>query len=571
MKLKTNFRSSLFGLFAISIFIPVVITTLIITAYLNAKNIKTTEHQARSYTEQLAMNINTYYRDLANLTYTPALYKDIFRVLSSFNRGYYLVDIVEQNSLQINYINTYTKMLFTDINDISIITFYPANPQSNSIYEINKSSSGLQVINSVSYHEDDNYKKAIKANGKVMLSDISYKTSNSNKFYSYSVLRAIKDYDTKKIIGVLCVEVNFNNIQDLIHHIEPSENSMILLANNDKILYSSKKYQDSFEKKMLASPDSFTYADQNYTGIYVDIPDSDWKVYYVLSKNDQISNNNFVYIVAILVASFTILIAFVIFLNSAGRLVKSVNLIVLALNKIRGGDLSVRINSLKMNNELRSIAVAVNEMTINLDKHMKQEYIAVVEQKNAENRALQSQINPHFMYNTLNCLLALNRMGEKVNLESAVINLAKLLRYTSVSEKSVTLQTELDFLDKYVKLQKIHFEDKLTFVVDCQKCCENIQIPKLSLQPLVENSIVHGLEPTNKPMTITISATYCIDQDLYTICIKDNGIGFDLDKCKENTGLSNVRKRLKLWNEELDFSITSEENVGTCIIIKFKL
>jgi len=208
-------------------------------------------------------------------------------------------------------------------------------------------------------------------------------------------------------------------------------------------------------------------------------------------------------------------------------------------------------------------------MTIDLDNHIKQEFLAVVEQKNAENRALQSQINPHFLYNTLNCILALNRMGERNKTESAILNLSRLFQYTSTSEKYVPIQTEFDFLEKYINLQQIHFDDVLFYEIHIDERCQEVRIPKLILQPLVENCIIHGIDAAEQPIFIKINASIHEETGLCTILLEDNGIGFNLDHNKENIGLANVKQRLSLWQEDVQFTITSEVNIGTAITINF--
>ncbi|MGZ9585880.1 sensor histidine kinase [Paenibacillus marinisediminis] len=568
LRIKPNFRLSLYSLFAISIILPIFIATICITAYLNAQNIKATERQVQNIIDQVAININTLIYNLENVANTPALYVDIFNALQSYNRGVFLTDILEQNRLQSNYITTFTKLIYTNSNDIDSVRFLPTNPSSNLVYEVNKSREGLHTIAIDDYHESTNFQKAIANKGNMYLTGIYEKEINGSNHRIYSALKAIKDFDTKQIIGVLQIDVLSENLEKMIQSIVTSENSFIALANNESILYANKEYDTSLENKILNSTASFEIDSHTYRTIHANISYSDWEIIYAISEDDLAASNKPIYILSIGLSLLTIGVAFFIFQNVSNRLVLDIRSIVIALKKIRGGDLRTRI-TVHRNNELNMIAHAVNEMTIDLDQHIKQEFIAVVEQKKAENRALQSQINPHFLYNTLNCLLALNRMGERNKLENAILNLTRLFQYTSTSERSVSIQTELDFLEKYINLQQIHYEDRLFYTINMSECCKNIEIPKLILQPLVENSIIHGMGSTDDPMLIEISAAYSEETKMYTIMVKDNGVGFNMDDRKDNIGLANVKKRLMLWNDKVDLSIASTVHVGTIIIIKF--
>lgn len=526
------------------------------------------EQQTQNITDQLALNINTYYHDLENVINTPALYNDILNVLKSFNRGYYINDILEQNRLQSNYINTFTKLIFTNLNPIDSVRFYPANLSNDLVYDINKRVEGLHSMESNNYHESQYFEQAIAGDGSIFLTGIYNKEINGSDQRVFSAIKKIKDFDNRQTIGVLELDILSETIEEIIQRIVTSQNSLILLTNNEGILYASKDYDASLENILLDSPSTFKIDSHKYRTNVANIPNSDWHIIYVISEDDLANVNNAIYFLTAFLGFLTIVVAFFIFKKASNQLVFDISSIVSGLKKIRGGDLRARITSHK-DNSLESIALAVNDMTIDLEQHIKQEFLAVVEQKNAENRALQSQINPHFLYNTLNCILALNRMGERNKTENAIINLSRLFQYTSISQKNVAIKTEFEFLEKYINLQQIHFEDVLFYELYIDDSCQMIKIPKLILQPLVENCIIHGLEPTAQSMLIEISATYCEETEMCTIIVRDNGIGFNLDNNKENIGLANVKQRLIFWKDDVDFTIVSKEHIGTTITIKF--
>ncbi|ERT36829.1 sensor histidine kinase [Fusobacterium animalis] len=192
--------------------------------------------------------------------------------------------------------------------------------------------------------------------------------------------------------------------------------------------------------------------------------------------------------------------------------------------------------------------------------------------KYSELKALQSQINPHFLFNVLNTMTSLIRTNPEKARE-ITIDLSNYLRYNLDNNvKSVELIKELNQVDTYIKIEKVRFGDKLNILYDVDESLYNFQIPSLIIQPLVENSIKHGIlkKRDNGCVKIIIKK---IDKDI-EITIEDDGVGIEqsiidnLDKqIKENIGLKNVHQRLKLlYGEGLNIKKLEQ---GTRI--KFKI
>ena len=192
--------------------------------------------------------------------------------------------------------------------------------------------------------------------------------------------------------------------------------------------------------------------------------------------------------------------------------------------------------------------------------------------KYSELKALQSQINPHFLFNVLNTMTSLIRTNPEKARE-VTIDLSNYLRYNLDNNvKSVELIKELNQVDTYIKIEKVRFGDKLNIIYDVDESLYNFQIPSLIIQPLVENSIKHGIlkKRDNGCVKIIIKK---IDKDI-EVTIEDDGVGIEqsiidnLDKqIKENIGLKNVHQRLKLlYGEGLNIKKLEQ---GTRI--KFKI
>jgi two-component system sensor histidine kinase YesM len=240
------------------------------------------------------------------------------------------------------------------------------------------------------------------------------------------------------------------------------------------------------------------------------------------------------------------------------------------MKKVQEGDLQIRIAT-EGEDEIAILGNAFNTMVSQLNDLIEREYKATLGLRNAEYRALQSQIQPHFLYNILNSFMGLNRFGERQALEKAILALSALLRYILSKDEWVTLKDEFLFLQRYCALQKVRFQEKMTFLIQYDDAVANFKMPKVLLQPLVENAIVHGIEPAAYPCELHVLATLKRENEapaLY-ISIQDNGVGLGTQTQPDHTGLglSNVQERLKTAYDNASLSITSPMGGGTQVVI----
>ncbi|HWR11514.1 MAG TPA: histidine kinase [Rectinemataceae bacterium] len=205
-------------------------------------------------------------------------------------------------------------------------------------------------------------------------------------------------------------------------------------------------------------------------------------------------------------------------------------------------------------------------------------HAALAARHDAGLEALQAQIQPHFMYNVLTSLMALNRMGETKKLEAAIIALKDMLRYALGQDQWTTVSEEFAFLEKYCELQKLRHGNRFDFVFESEEAADDIHIPKLIVQPLVENAFIHGLELKLGPGRLLIGAR--IEHDSLVIRVQDDGIGCapaaldtvgDGSLLHERVGLGNVRKRLVLLYKDARLDLAGAEGEGFAALISIPL
>ncbi|MGA2975244.1 MAG: histidine kinase [Spirochaetia bacterium] len=199
-------------------------------------------------------------------------------------------------------------------------------------------------------------------------------------------------------------------------------------------------------------------------------------------------------------------------------------------------------------------------------------YRELLEKREAEYRALQAQIQPHFLYNVLNGLVGLNRMGDARSLERALFSLKDMLRYILDKGRWTTVGEELDFVARYCELQQLRFAERLTVSISRDETVSSVRIPKLLLQPVVENAVIHGIEPLDRPGRLTVEACMGGQDGARTarITVTDDGAGFPpgAEGAAERIGLANVQERLRMAYPDSRFFIESSPGAGTRICME---
>lgn len=252
---------------------------------------------------------------------------------------------------------------------------------------------------------------------------------------------------------------------------------------------------------------------------------------------------------------------------------------------ISSGDFSNN-PAIESNDELGIIGRQINEMSSHVSVLMDNRIRDEQEKMNLEIKMLQAQINPHFLYNTLDSIKWIATMQHNTGIVKVVSALSSLLKNMAKGfNEKVTVRQELDFLDNYITIEKIRYIELFDVEISVDDpSLYDARIIKLTLQPLVENSIFSGIEPNGKPGLIKIHI-FSQGQILY-ISIRDNGIGIseeniarlltDTSRVTKNymsgIGLPNVDRRIKLvYGQEYGLKIDSELGVYTCVTISLPL
>ena len=253
-------------------------------------------------------------------------------------------------------------------------------------------------------------------------------------------------------------------------------------------------------------------------------------------------------------------------------------------NKVAGGDLSVRSDVFD-GVETSMLSTSLNSMIDKINELLEQVTTEQIRLRKAEFELLQSQINPHFLYNTLDAIVWLAESGEKEKVVSTVSSLSNFFRASLNQGKDiVTVKEDIGHVRSYLEIQKIRYQDILDYEIDIPEEINMYLIPKITIQPLVENALYHGIK--NKRGKGTIKITGEKHDEYITISISDNGLGITDERLavvmnninnrseseKTTFGLYNVNERIRLdFGEEYGIKIDSEYGQGTTVSVKLPL
>lgn len=297
---------------------------------------------------------------------------------------------------------------------------------------------------------------------------------------------------------------------------------------------------------------------------YREIGDSDWRLVSVIptdsifSENESIMiNTSFMYLAFIVFASIT---ALLLSNNIVSRLSKVVN----KMNE-KEHRTPLPLKDTHDQDEIGQLATNYNAMVSRINELIEQQNITAEKLKMSEVNALQAQINPHFLYNMLDMINWLAQSGKEEQVSLAVRTLSQFYKLT-LSKKNIatTVKAELTHVELYVKLQNMRYENKIDFLIDVPDEILDYEIPKLVLQPIVENSIQHGIfEREEKAGSIVIMA-WMENRDIVFV-VSDTGIGIPPEKLPtilDGTDHSGTGSNIGIYNTHLRLQLLYGENYG---------
>lgn len=572
MEFLHSLRFRLSVLYLVTIMIPTVIIIFTMPGYYHNVISNETEILTESTLTALSRNIDTYLEDLDRLTLMPyfdqSLMDDLDRRVGRQNVSTDTVPDYQMDQ-RIDYsLSNYLQNTRNDILSAILIT------NDGTPFVTNKVSTFSTITPDYDFSKQSWYKKADAANGKVV-----FISSHPQDYFStppapqvFSVARVIKDPNTQRRLAFIMADADSAVLEKIFNGINLNVSSISSLFDDaGNLIYSNQNISPELKKQIIDKKALVSDKGQSYVVVSKTIDRSKWNMDVLISNNEIEAKFRWIYFVGIMFAIGELILAFSLFIVFSRIITNPFRKMTKAMKEVEKGNLKTQL-ALYGKDEVSQLGIALNDMIIKLNDLIDREYRAVLSKRNAEYTALQSQIQPHFLYNTLNGFIGLNRLGERQSLEKAILALKGMLRYTLEHDDMTTISEEFLLLQRYCELQKIRFQDRLEVNLQYDEAVSKYKIPKLLIQPLLENAIIHGVEPLDRKGLITVQADLKETDTgkVVQIRVRDDGAGFDMKTVDINKsiGLSNIHERLMLAFGRASFIITSEVGSGTDVTIE---
>ncbi|MDR3759538.1 MULTISPECIES: histidine kinase [Enterocloster] len=565
MKFKRSFSVHLLISFLISTLIPFMLIAYVVAHIYAREYSRDVRSLLDTTASSLDSNIATYLKELEQVTMQPYYNNELYNYLRGLSRDQDYA-LMERLNLQRNLDSNMSFVRYTreDINGIFIVT------GDRCLYYTITGTDHKTLSPSFDYGQQSWYQEAVRADGRCLLIGPhvpDYITPRDTPVISLA--RSIVVLESRDPLYVIKIDVNTRIFDRLFQNFTFHVDSKIIIKDeNQRIIYANRPLSDEDRETLENTPGaaSVSLSDGSFQRYVYPITGYPWDITVLLSNQELNSRTGIIYLTALLLYLAGVVMAMASFRLSSKKMVASINSMRGIFYAIQNEDFSRKYTYVS-DTELDDLGDSLNAMSEELQNRIQKEYVMAIRQKDTEFKALQAQIQPHFLFNTLNNFVALNQVGDRDALENALFELSGMLRYILKAPALIPLSMELSFVEDYCSLQKLRFSDRLNYVVDRQVPAEGIMIPKLLLQPIVENSILHGVEPCNRACTIRISLSPAAHGVI--IVVEDDGAGCELPEGEApGIGLANVRERLASFSPQSSFSMESRPGEGTRTVIE---
>ena len=427
---------------------------------------------------------------------------------------------------------------------------------------------GLRLNTNWSYRDMPWYMEAVGARGEPCLS-ASYVSHAVRGRYPWVVSLSRAIFIHGELRGVLLMELSFDRMEAICSDLQLDNDGYVFLVDQtgelvyhplQQLVYSGLK-REPLDRLVHWTPQEQRVENQKTHKLYLVHGSAtlNWNVVGVLDTTPRYVIQPMIFASIVILILIFIIFSFIIDMSiryNLGRPLEELNNAILAF---RRGYFGVRSN-IHVNNELDPVGETFNDMAERIERLMEESHRISEEKRRSELRTLQAQIRPHFLYNTLESIIWTAELDRKEDVIAMTAALSRLLRATNAdANQLIPLRQEMDYAEHYLFIQKMRYREKLTYELHLLKDLWEVKVLQLSLQPLIENAIYHGIKARKTGGRIYVDAWRSGDQLLLRVA--DDGVGFDLAAISEaedwpsgeqelsegGLGLSNIKERLRLY------------------------
>ena len=397
--------------------------------------------------------------------------------------------------------------------------------------------------------------------------------------YTITAAKNIFDINKpEKKIGILLTEINVRFMEDMISQNPASEYSYFSLFQDNKLIYTSSPYPEKETTSMNMKYHSHINGN-NFYAVRYSINDF-LQVGGLLNTTSAFRSVNRVWRQLQIISIFFLLILVFAVIQISRTISQEFQAFISKLRQTSVADETALIHS-AASSEFAELTAEYNHMLLRLQESNKKLTEQQILLKNAEIKTLQAQINPHFLYNTLDCISSLASLGKTAEITDIVPKLADIMRMSIKGPDFLLISEDLNYVREYLDIQKMRFQDRLLFLIESGSSMEHLYIPKLIIQPVVENAIIHGicestengllsiqLFTTEKDVLIKIYNTGPLFSD--EVIEKIHAISQTSFSEQKSIGLMNIQMRLKsLFGNSYGLLLENmEDQTSVCVTIR---
>ncbi|TVX96711.1 cache domain-containing sensor histidine kinase [Cohnella terricola] len=402
-------------------------------------------------------------------------------------------------------------------------------------------------------------------------------TINNEEQYGFHLARKLTDYNAASLdsIGVVVITVYESVLARAINLNDAGADSPVridnqnFLADKDGIIISSP------DKSDIGRQIGEVRSGASISNTFVNTR-SGLAIHNLIDQKELFGEMYAMQRLTVIVGTAALIVAVALIFYFSGKLTASIRKVVKAMRIASQGGLTVQVED-RTQDEISAIAFNFNKMMSTVNELMSEVKETGEKRKEAEIRALEAQINPHFLYNSLDSINWLAIEKDEHQISEMLKGLAQILRYSiKDSNKPVSVREELEWMDRYMFLQQYRFRSSFAYTVEKDERALDVSMPKLVLQPFIENAIIHGFSGVKQGGHLHIGINQLTEAD-FEITIRDNGHGMDREKLRSimsetdyggGIGIRNVLDRLRMYyGDRASCEIESQPGVGTSVRI----
>lgn len=565
-----SIQSSISVVFSCLILFLIVITSYI-SYHLSAQAVEmNSKHYISEIVQQVNINIQSYITNMEDISMLASTNKDVKYYITETS----FISDEERRPYEKRISDLFQSILITrkDIASIMVFGYNNRFVSDRRITSLNMNANA---------QEQPWYKNAKAEGGKSVISAPHVQNIIQNEYrWVVSLSRELKSADGITGEGIFLVDLNLNVLGEICNHINLGKRGYVFILDKDgsivyhpqqKLINSNLKEEMIDEVKQSGSG-SFTTGDGNKKRIYtIQETHFGWKIVGVAYANELIANQYQINISYFLWTILALVIALYLSFFISRHLSRPIKLLQRSMKQVEKGDFSIR-SDFRSENEIGQLGHTFNIMVGRIKDLMNQIIQNEESKRKSEMQLLQAQINPHFLYNTLDSIIWMAERKKHDEVVQMTSSLAKLFRaIINKNNETVPVRVEIEHITNYLLIQSMRYKDKLDFQIDVDPGILEVHIPKIILQPIVENAIYHGIKNSLEPGLVKITGRE--DGDNIVFVVADNGVGMEPEKLEQilklkdgiikGIGVSNVNERIKLFGNEFGLTFKSEKWEGT--------